>query len=397
MPARKKTPGSRLTERFVPTAGPGRHGDGHGLYLYVRQSGTRSWVQRLVIGGQRFDLGLGGYPLVSLTDVRACAFENRRVARVGGDPRAPRPGRAAPTLSAVLEEVIASRESGWRGSQTEPDWRRAFDKHIFPRLGDVPVDQVTLDDVIAVVQPHWKGRGSTGYLLRQRFDAVLRWAEAKRYRVGNPAAQAVEMLLKVQRDADHRASLSHTKVRAAMEALRASSAREVIKDLLLFTVLTGARLSEAAKTCWSEIDFDDSVWTLSKKRMKAGRQHQVPLSVQALEILRRLRERGHPGPFVFRFRPSRGPDGPVTGESLLYWLRKLDLRDSANRRVVTHGFRTTFCVWGAEVDCADNVVVDCALAHGPRSRTQAAYRRTTVFDKRVGLMQRWADYVVPQS
>ena len=397
MPASKKTPGSRLTERFVRTAGPGRHSDGHGLHLYVRPSGTRSWVQRIVIGGQRFDLGLGGHPLVLLNDVRDVAFENRRVARSGGDPRAPRPGRAAPTLPAVLEEVIASRQSGWRGSQTEADWRRGFNKYIFPRLGDVPVDQVTLDDVIAVVQPYWKGRGSTGYLLRQRFDAVLRWAEAKRYCVGNPATQALEMLTPVHRDPDHRASLSHTKVRAAMEDLRASSAREVVKDLLLFIVLTGARLSEAAETCWSEIDFHDSVWTLSKERMKAGREHQVPLSVQALEILRRLREQGHPGPFVFRLRPSHGPGRPVTGESLRYWLHKLDLRDSANRRVVTHGFRTTFCVWAVEVDSADDVVVDCALAHGPSSRTKAAYRRTTAFDKRVGLMQRWADYVVPQS
>ena len=135
-----------------------------------------------------------------------------------------------------------------------------------------------------------------------------------------------------------------------MEALRASSAREVIKDLLLFIVLTGARLSEAAETCWSEIDFDDSVWTLSKKRMKAGRQHQVPLSVQALEILRRLRERGHPGPFVFRFRPSRGPDRPVTGESLLYWLRNtqptlpmgLGYAEGYTHDYVRHGTTTLF-------------------------------------------------------
>ena len=397
MPARKKPPGSRLTERSVRTVGPGRHGDGHGLYLFVRPSGTRSWVQRIVIGGQRYDLGLGGHPLVSLDDARDVAFKNRRVARSGGDPRASRPGRAAPTLRVVLEQVIASRRPGWRGSQTEPDWRRSFDKYIFPRLGDVRVDQVTLDDVIAVVQPYWKGRGSTGYLLRQRFDAVLRWAEAKKYRLGNPANQALELLTKVHREPDHLASLSHTKVRAAMEALRASSAPEVVKDLLLSIVLTAARLSEAANACWSEIDFHDFVWTLSKERMKAGREHQVPLSVQALEILRRMRDQGHPDPFVFRFRPSHGPGRPVTGESLNYWLRKLDLRDSANRRVVTHGFRTTFCVWAVEVDSADDVVAEAALAHGPSSRTKAAYRRTTAFDKRVGLMQRWADYVVPRS
>ena len=398
MPAGKKRPGSRLTERFVRTAGPGRHGDGHGLHLLVRRSGTRSWVQRLVIRGQRYDLGLGGYPLVSLAEARNVAFENRRVARSGGDPRKSRPSSEAPTLRAVVEQVIASRRPGWRGSQTEADWRRSFDKYIFPSLGDdVRVDQVTLDDVIAVVQPYWKGRGSTGYLLRQRFDVVLRWAQVKKYRLGNPAHQALELLNKVHRDPDHRPSLSHTKVCAAMEALRASSAPPVVKDLLFFIVLTGARLTEAAKATWSEIDFDDSVWTLSKDRMKAGRQHEVPLSFQALETLRRVRAPGHLDPFIFRFRPSHGRARPVTGESIIYWLHKLDLRDSANRLVVTHGFRTTFCVWAAEADSAEEFVAEAALAHGPKSRTQAAYRRTTVFDKRVGLMQRWADYVAPRS
>ena len=182
-----------------------------------------------------------------------------------------------------------------------------------------------------------------------------------------------------------------------MEVFRASSAPEVVKDLLFFIVLTAARLAEGVEATWSEIDFDDSVWTLSKDRMKAGRQHEVPLSFQALEILRRVRAQGHPDPFIFRFRPSHGRARPVTGESLIYWLHKFGLRDSANRLVVTHGFRTTFCVWAAEVDSAEELVSEAALAHGPKSRTQAAYRRTTVFDKRVGLMQRWADYVVPRS
>ena len=185
--------------------------------------------------------------------------------------------------------------------------------------------------------------------------------------------------------------------RAAMEALRASSAPEVVKDVLLFIVLTAARLSEATGAVWSEIHFDDRVWTLSPDRMKAGREHEVPLSAQAIELLRRRQREGQPGPFVFRFRSSRGRLRPVTGESLNYWLRKLDLRDSQHRPVVTHGFRTTFRVWTVEVDDASSAVGEAALAHLPSSRTEAAYRRTKAFDKRQGLMQRWADYVVPLS
>ena len=423
MSARGKYQHGRLTDRVVRQARPGRHGDGHGLHLYVRPSGTRSWVQRLVVDGVRLDRGLGAYPLVTLAEARAAALENRRVARSGGDPFASRVRKAVPTLREVAEQVIAAGRPSWTGAHTELDWRRGLDKFVFPRLGDRRVDQVTLEDVIAVVQPEWNGRGSTGYLLRQRIDAILRWAVVKKYRLDNPAQQALDLLPKVRREPDHRPSLSYTKVAAAMTALRASSApavikdlvlfivltaarlseatkapwseidfdavvkkyrldnpaqqaldllpkvrREpdhrpslsytkvaaamtalrassapaVIKDLVLFIVLTAARLSEATKAPWSEIDFDDPVWSLPAGRMKAGRKHDVPLSGQALDLLQHVRGRGEFGPFVFCLRSSRGRLRPVTGETLNYWLRKLDLRDSEDRFVVTHGFRATF-------------------------------------------------------
>ena len=338
MSARGKYQHGRLTDRVVRQARPGRHGDGHGLHLYVRPSGTRSWVQRLVVDGVRLDRGLGAYPLVTLAEARAAALENRCVARSGGDPFASRVRKAVPTLREVAEQVIAAGRPSWTGAHTELDWRRGLDKFVFPRLGDRRVDQVTLEDVIAVVQPEWNGRGSTGYLLRQRIDAILRWAVVKKYRLDNPAQQALDLLPKVRREPDHRPSLSYTKVAAAMTALRASSAPAVIKDLVLFIVLTAARLSEATKAPWSEIDFDDRVWSLPAGRMKAGRKHDVPLSGQALDLLQHVRGRGEFGPFVFCLRSSRGRLRPVTGETLNYWLRKLDLRDSEDRFVVTHGF-----------------------------------------------------------
>ena len=258
-------------------------------------------------------------------------------------------GRRCRPCARSLSRSSRRGRPSWTGAHTELDWRRGLDKFVFPRLGDRRVDQVTLEDVIAVVQPEWNGRGSTGYLLRQRIDAILRWAVVKKYRLDNPAQQALDLLPKVRREPDHRPSLSYTKVAAAMTALRASSAPAVIKDLVLFIVLTAARLSEATKAPWSEIDFDDPVWSLPAGRMKAGRKHDVPLSGQALDLLQHVRGRGEFGPFVFCLRSSRGRLRPVTGETLNYWLRKLDLRDSEDRFVVTHGFRATFRSWTVQV------------------------------------------------
>ena len=387
---------SPLTDLTVRRALPGRHADGNGLYLFVRPTGTRSWIQRLVIGGRRRDLGLGGCAFVSLAEARRRAAENRRVARAGGDPTATRTGEAAPIVRVVVEGVIAARRANWRDADTEKKWRRLFERLVFPRIGDKPVSCVTLDDVRDIVVPHWRGRGSTGYVLRQHLDYVLRWAVAHGHRPDNPAHQLKVLLPKVRAVVAHHPSLPYAQVARAMAATRAASADGAVKLLLMFVVLCAARLGEAAGARWSEIDIDERLWTLPAKRMKAQRAHRVPLSVQALEVIERARALNRPGPFVFTVLNRRGAARSVAPGAAARVLRDLRLVDEQGRRVVLHGFRTTFRVWAMEQAQAPFEVCEAALAHVQADQTVAAYARSDLLEARRELMQRWADHVLPR-
>ena len=261
MPPFGRHPHHRLTDVVVRRAGPGRHADGNGLHLLVRPNGARSWVQRLVIAGRRRDLGLGGYPLVPLADARRVAADNRRVARSGGDPVAAPSRKAMPSVREVVEAVIAARSVSWRNPATERKWRRLFATLVVPRIGAKPVDEVTLDDLRRIVLPHWHGRGSTGYVLRQHLDSVLRWSVAHGHRPDNPAEQLKALVPKVKAVVHHHPSLPHRKVRDAMRAVEASRADEAVKLALLFTVLCAARVGEVGGAAWSEMDHEGRVWT----------------------------------------------------------------------------------------------------------------------------------------
>ena len=396
MPARGRHPHHRLTDLAVRRARPGRHADGHGLYLFVRPNGARSWVQRLVIGDRRRDLGLGGYPLVALAEARVAALENRKLARSGADPTAVQAHRTAPVVSEVVEAVIKARRANWRTSGTERKWRHEFETLVFPRIGEKAVNLVSLEDLREIVEPHWKGRGSTGYVLRQHLDCVMQWAVAHKYRQDNPAADIRILLRKVKAVVRHHPSLPYRTAPAAMAAVGASEADPVVKFVLLFLVLCASRFSEAAGVRWSEVDAAARVWTLPADRMKSRRRHQVPLSVQALELLERARTLGRPGALVFPVCTRRGIAGPVARAAVSRLLRSLDLFDDEARRVVPHGFRSTFRVWAMEEAQAPFEVCEAALAHVQSDQTVAAYARSDLFKLRRRLMQRWADYVTPR-
>ena len=387
----------RLTERAVHRARPGRHADGNGLYLFVRPTGARSWIQRLVIGGRRRDLGLGGCTLVSLPAARRQAAENRGVARAGGDPTAAGTPPAAPSVRAVVEAVIAARRTNWRHSGTERKWRRLFEALVLPHIGDMQVSRVTLEDVRDIIVPHWKGRGSTGYVLRQHLDYVLRWAMAHGYRADNPVEKMKVLLPRVNAVVEHHPSLPHRRVAAAMTAVQSTGFEEVVKLLLVFVVLCASRPGEAIGARWSEIDVVDRLWTLPAERTKAQRLHRVPLSVQAVEVIERARALNRPGSLVFTVLNDRGAGRPVAPGAVARLLQALALGDERGRRVVAHGFRTTFRVWAMEQAQASFEVCEAALAHVQADRTVAAYARSDVLEARRALMQRWADYVSPRG
>ena len=188
MPRRGRHPHNELTDRVVRQAPPGKHADGNGLYLWVRCTRTRQWVQRIVVQRKRHDIGLGGYPLVPLAEARRIAFENRQLARAGGDPRTENPRKKGPTVREFYPVVTENRRTNWKTAATETSWKRGFQNYIFPIIGKTLVAAVTTEDIRRIVIPHWQGRNSRGHLLRQNLDYFFDCAIVEHHRLDKPAA-----------------------------------------------------------------------------------------------------------------------------------------------------------------------------------------------------------------
>ena len=237
----------KLTAAFVKTVtGPGKYGDQHGLILRVLPSGAKQWIWRGTVHGRRRDLGLGGFPYVSLAEARQLAFDYRKLARAGGDPSALRKGRAVPTFEQALEEVLAIHRGSWRdGGKSEQQWRASLRDYAIPQLGRRPVDAITTADVIAVLTPIWNEKRVTAQRVRQRIGAIMRWAIAQGYRGDNPAGEALAAVLPRNNGARaHHRALPHGEVAAALARVRASEAWPATKLAFEFLVLSACRSGE---------------------------------------------------------------------------------------------------------------------------------------------------------
>ena len=382
---------SRLTSAFVrtvkPTARLKRYGDGNGLYLLVKpgpRGGGKSWVQRLVIQGERRDLGLGGADLVTLAEARQTAWDNRRIARAGGDPRA-NGTRVSPTFTEATEKVIAMHRPAWRESGgSEAQWRASLEAHVYPQIGRKPVHLIDTADVMAVLMPIWTSTHETAKRCRHRISAVMRWSIAQGYRTDNPAGEALGAALpKVDRTPTHFRALPYAEVGPALEKIRERGGNLSAILALEFMVLCAVRSGEARNARWDDIDLERATWTIPAERMKAGREHRVPLSDRALEILNEaaaLRD----GELVF---PSPGRDRPLSSASLGRPLTELGVD------AVPHGFRSSFRDWAAEMTETPQAVMEAALAHTNRNAVEAAYARSDLFERRRQLMRQWSDYL----
>ena len=391
-PPRKTKPKGRhpdkaLSAAFVRSAPPGRHCDGHGLYLFVQPSGTRSWVQRLVIRGRRRDLGLGSVALVSLAEAREKARANRKLAREGGDPRADRrrtPG--VPSFSEAAARVLEQKQAGWRSEKHRKGWIATLERYAFPRIGAMPVSDVTSADVLEVLVSIWHTKPSTARSVLQRIRSVLDWAVAMEFRGDNPCDRLRSVLGPQNHVVEHMRALPHREVAAAIRTVRASGAPPPAPLAFEFLVLTAARWSEVRWAAWAEIDPTERVWTVPATRMKAKREHRVPLCRRALQVLDEARARvGVDGPLVF----TRSGAGPLADQGLRRLLRKHGIA------AVPHGFRSSFRDWAAEETDHPREVIEAALAHVVQNKVEAAYRRTDLFDRRRHLMNDWAAYVAP--
>ena len=385
---------ARLSASFVRAISiPGRYGDGRGgfgLSLLVKNSTSvpgrqfKTWSQRLRIGGRPTNIGLGPYPLVALAEAREMALQNARAVRQGRDPRAATRG-AAPTFAQALEAVIDLHSASWRArGRSEKQWRASMETYVLPRLGQRPVDAISSADVLAVLLPIWNEKRETARRVRQRISATMKWAIARGHRLDDPAGDAIAGAL--PKDSigrvRHRA-LPHDRIAAAVATIRATRVHPTTRLALEFLILTAASSGQVRGARWDEIDLDAATWTIPAERMKAGREHRVPLSAQALAVLARAREYANGSGLVFP-----GPSGRAVASTAYS-----DLLKENGIGCVPHGFRSSFRDWCSETG-RPRELAEHALAQMVRE-VEGAYRHSDLFERRRSLMAEWADYVTP--
>lgn len=394
----------RLTARQVQTAKrPGRYADGGGLYLRVAASGSKAWEFRYRSGGRGRYMGLGSMRAVSLAKAREKAAACRTMLADGKDPIDARATAKAEERASQREQsrtfkdcalaCIASMEVAWRNEKHRQQWYSTLETYVYPIIGDMPVGDVAVEDVLEVLNKIWTAKPETASRVRQRIERVLDYATACEYRTGeNPARwkgrlDAVLPPSKKVARVKHHPAMPYEDVGAFMARLAGAPSPSSLA--LRFLVLTGVRTSEALGARWLEIDESTETWTIPAERMKAGREHVVPLCNEALDVLRVAREISQGG-FIF---PGAREGRPLSNMALLMLMRGMGLG-----HFVPHGFRSTFRDWAAETTNFPNHVCEMALGHQIGDKVEAAYRRGDLLEKRRRLMEAWGHYATtPQE
>lgn len=399
MPRKLKTELDALT---VKNAAPGRYADGSGLYLLVKPTGARSWIFRFMLRGISREMGLGpagGSDAVSLADARELARARRAELKAGKDPLLERKRRAAEaaaqvqaaavagtTFRAVAERYIADNRHSWRNSKHRQQWGNTLETYVFPKIGEMPVAAVGKAHVLQILEPIWRDKPETASRIRGRIETILDAATARDLRTGeNPArwrGHLSHILPKRTRlSRGHHRAMPYAEVPAFVARLR--NRRAVAALALEFAILTAARSGEVIGATWGEIDLARKVWAIPPHRMKAGREHRVPLSPRALEILEAVKQpEAAETDAIF----SGDGAGKLSAMAMPMLLRRMETS------ATVHGFRSAFRDWAAEMTGYAHEVCEMALAHVVASKAEAAYRRGDLFEKRARLMHEWAVY-----
>ncbi len=394
----RRLPG-RLTVRRVETAPPGKHEDGDGLRLVVSRSGARRWVFRYRFGGRRREMGLGSYPVVGLAEARQAAAAMRGLLASGVDPleRCHERERSAapPGFTAAAARYIREHRRVWKNRKHARQWVSTLKTYARPVMGRVRIDQIATPHVLDVLRPIWREKPETAKRVQSRIESILDYAAAHGWRdAANPARWRghLDKLLpkpsKVKR-VRHHPAMPFAEAPAFMAELRTLPG--LAARALELVILSAVRTGEALAARWEEIDLEGRVWTIPAERMKAKREHRVPLSDQAAALLKRLPSLGG-SPYVF---PGSRRGRPLSNMALLKRMRDMGFGPGGARGpYVPHGFRSSFRDWAAETTPFAREVVEMALAHAIADKTEAAYRRGDLFAKRRSLMQAWADYLL---
>ena len=382
---------NRLNARLVATiAEYGRHADGGGLYLSISPNGGRRWVFLYRWHGKPTEIGFGSARDVSLARARELAGQARAKLAEGANPKEARKPSAGASFGECADRVIEAMRPSWRNAKHAAQWEMTLRDYAAP-LRRLPADKVTTDDVLSVLKPLWSSKPETASRLRGRIERVLDAAKAQGLRSGeNPArwrGHLDQLLPKRQKlTRGHHAAMDYADLPAFIEHLQAregSAARA-----LEFAILTAARSGEVLGARWAELDLGRGVWTVPATRMKAGREHRVPLSRPALNIAKAMHDNRN-GDFVFAGQKAGSPLSVMALEMVL---RRLKIENAT-----VHGFRSAFRDWAAECTNFPNEVCEAALAHVIENKAEAAYRRGDLFEKRRKLMEAWGAYCTMPS
>ncbi|MFT5449572.1 MAG: integrase [Gammaproteobacteria bacterium] len=386
----------KLSPRKVETTSPGKHEDGGGLRLVVSSAGAKKWVLRYTIAGKRREMGLGSYPDVTLADVRKKAGEQRNLASTGIDPIEARQAvpAAIPTFTSCAARYIRAHRRGWKNAKHARQWARTLKTYARPQIGKHKVDAVTTEDIVKVLTPLWTTKTETAKRLQGRIENILDYAAAHKYRDPlNPArwrGHLDKLLPKPSRvkKVVHHPSMPYPDVPAFMSELSNTPSSSSLA--LQFLILTATRTSEVLQAEWSEVDLAEALWTIPAERMKARREHRVPLSEAAVTVLRAL-PHFEANPHIF---PGARQGRPLSNMAMLQLMRGMEYGVNGDKgNYVPHGFRSSFRDWSGEVSSFPRDVAEMALAHVIENKVEAAYRRGDLFAKRSEMMQAWADYL----
>jgi integrase len=374
------------------------YADGGGLYLQVTAGGS-SWIYRYMLAGRAREMGLGPLALYGLADARALAQDARRLRHQGIDPIDHRrdvraqtqlDAAKAMTFRQCADAYIAAHRAGWRNSKHAAQWEATLATYAGPIIGALPVQAIDTALVLKVLEPIWTAKPETAGRVRGRIESILDWAKVRGYRAGeNPARWRghLDKLLPARakvRKVEHHAALLYAELPAFLVALREQEG--IAARALEFTILTAARTGETITATWNEINWTDKVWIVRAERMKAGKEHRVPLCDRALAILREMKPADDAAGEQFLF-PGSKAGRPLSNMAFLMLLRRMGRGD-----LTAHGFRSTFRDWVAERTNFPAEVAEMALAHAVESKVEAAYRRGDMFEKRRRLMDAWAAF-----
>ena len=399
----------KLTAKMVgQITEAGRYGDGAGLYLLVTPVGTKSWIQRVQVGGKRTDKGLGGVAKVSLSNARKIAAANLATIKGGKNPFEPghvpapitvKETPAIPTFADAARVVYALNLDEW-GAATAKRWLRRLEIHAFPTLADRDVAEITRADLADLLTPLRAENHETARKVRQALAKVFRWARAHDYRIADPADDALgELVKKVKHVPEHHRALPYCEVGAAIRKVQFGYALRVTGLAFEFLILTAARTSEIRGMVWAEVDLENAIWEIPADRMKAKRSHRVPLSNQAMAILRQVRHIPDPDAdddSIFQVvevtdgHVFRMPTGKPLSENAL-----LDRCEKDRIGATPHGFRTSFRGWAKAEYGARFEAIELALAHSIGTSVTQAYDREDLLEERREIMQAWASFLDP--